>query len=125
MDLPGYGYASLSKKEREALSVMIESYLNGRSNLMNVYLLVDCRHDPLDIDLEFMEWLAGNGLPFTIVFTKADKLNRQERNRSLARYRKALESTWEELPPFIMTSAEAGEGKKELLLEMKEIRNRF
>jgi len=125
VDLPGYGYASLSKKDREALSTMIESYLTGRDNLMNIYLLVDSRHEPQAIDLEFMEWLAVNGLPFTIVFTKSDKLNRQELARSLSRYRKALEETWEELPPFIITSSEEGMGKKELLSDISSIRERF
>lgn len=118
VDLPGYGYAALSKSAKAALSEMIGSYLNGRTNLLNIYLLVDVRHAPQPVDLEFMAWLAGSGLPFTIVFTKADKLTKQQLSRQVDLYRRSLSEEWEELPPMLITSSDTGAGRKELLQEI-------
>ncbi|MFM7195083.1 MAG: GTP-binding protein, partial [Bacteroidota bacterium] len=125
VDLPGYGYASLSKSAKAALSEMIESYFTRRQNLMNVYLLVDCRHAPQPIDLEFMAWLAGNGLPFTIVFTKSDKLTRQQLSVHTEQYKRALSEEWEELPPMMITSSETGLGREGLLSEIKSLCTQF
>lgn len=125
VDLPGYGYASLSKTAKAELAEMIESYFTRRQNLLNVYLLVDCRHAPQPIDLEFMAWLAGNGLPFTIVFTKSDKLNRQQLSAHIGQYQRALSEEWEELPPMIITSSETGLGREDLLSDIRSLCSRF
>lgn len=114
-DLPGYGYAKVSKKDRDAFASLIEGYASGRSNLVCFFVLVDSRIPPQQIDLDFMEWLADCGLPFVIVRTKTDKLNQKEKSIHLTALKEALHETWEELPMIIETSAESAAGREELL----------
>jgi GTP-binding protein len=115
VDLPGYGYAKRSKSERAKWEKMIRSYLVKRTNLMSVFLLIDIRHEPQSNDLEFMEWLAVSQIPFTILFTKADKLSRVKADSNIRSYQKRLLNDWESLPGMILTSAVKGNGKDELL----------
>ena len=115
VDLPGYGYAKTSKKNRATFQRMITSYIKDRPNLINTFVLIDCRHDPQKIDLEFMEWCGMEGVPFSIVFTKIDKLGSSALMKQIARYKKKLLTQWEELPPVFMTSAEGRTGREEVL----------
>jgi len=114
VDLPGYGFAKRSKTERKKWEKMVRHYILTRSNLMSLFLLVDLRLEPQKIDMEFMEWLAMSQIPFVITFTKADKLNKINIEKNLATYKKILLQSWEELPPFIITSAVAKVGREEL-----------
>lgn len=115
VDLPGYGYASVSRVERKGWGKMIENYILYRENLYCVFVLVDCRHEPQPSDLDFMTWLGKNQLPLAIVFTKADKLKKKELSESVEKYKSALLKTWEELPPLFVTSSEKKIGQGELL----------
>lgn len=115
MDLPGYGYAQIGKKEREKLEKMIKSYVLSRNELDNLFVLVDSRLEPQKIDLEFIEFLGINGVPFSIVFTKCDKQNKTKTAASVEAYKNVLSETWEELPPIFITSAESGDGCDEVL----------
>ena len=115
VDLPGYGYAKRSKDSREQLKRMIEGYVLGREQMTNLFVLVDSRIKPQKIDLEFMEWLGENGVPFSIVFTKMDKLGKMAGPAAVEDYKKELLKTWEELPPIFMTSSEDARGRDELL----------
>lgn len=115
VDLPGYGYAQRGEKERQRLRTMIESYILGREQMVNLFLLIDSRHAPLDIDLEFIEWLGENEVPFSIVFTKADKLGGGTLRGNVRAYLDKLSEQWEELPPHFVTSSEKGIGRDELL----------
>lgn len=121
VDLPGYGYAKISKKERAKWQKFIEDYLLKRSNLMNVFVLIDCRHEPQKIDLEFMQWLGENGIPFSMIFTKLDKLNKSQRSKFLPAYKKQMLKIWEEMPPHFISSSETAEGKEEILSYIGEI----
>jgi len=115
VDLPGYGYASRGKKQREQLQRIIERYILDRVQMTNLFLLIDSRHAPLPIDLEFIEWLGENEVPFSIVFTKADKLSRGQLQLNVREYLDKLKEQWEELPPYFITSAEKGTGRDEIL----------
>ena len=115
VDLPGYGYAKRSKKEIDRLDQMIRGYILQREQLVNVFVLVDIRLEPQKIDLEFMEWLGLSSVPFSIVFTKADKLTAAKVHQSVEAYKKVLLETWEELPPIFVTSAEKKQGRDEVL----------
>lgn len=115
VDLPGYGYARISKKEREKWEGMIRDYLLRRTNLMHTFVLIDVRIEPKPIDIEFINWFGEQQLPLKIVFTKADKLTRPALERNVAAFKKALSEWWDELPEFYVTSAEKGEGREELL----------
>lgn len=115
VDLPGYGYAQRGKKAKDKLTQIIESYILGREQMTNLFLLIDIRHEPLRIDLEFIEWLGENGVPFSIVFTKADKLGPQRQRENVGRYLAYLSKQWEELPPHFVTSSEKGIGRDEIL----------
>ncbi|MCF8308648.1 MAG: ribosome biogenesis GTP-binding protein YihA/YsxC [Bacteroidales bacterium] len=119
-DLPGYGYAKRSKKERAAWEKMISTYLLSRKNLINIFLLVDARHEPQELDTRFMKNLASNQLPFTIIFTKTDKLKPQELERNLENYLTELSEDWEEIPPYVVSSAITGKGREELLDIIRE-----
>ena len=114
VDLPGYGYAKTSKTNREAWAEMIDDYLVHRENLQIVFVLIDSRLEPQKIDLEFINWLGENGVPFALVFTKADKQSVNKGQQSMARFRKVMKKTWEELPVFFLTSSETGLGRDEL-----------
>lgn len=115
VDLPGYGYAQVSKKERKKFSQLITGYILNRKNLINLYVLVDSRHDPMKIDLEFMEFLGKKRIPFSIVLTKIDKISSSALAKNLLKYQKKMLNTWQELPPFYKTSATSKIGKEELL----------
>ena len=121
VDLPGFGYAKLPKTERERLRKMIEGYLTKRENLVCTFLLIDCRLEPQQIDLEFMEWMAQKELPFVLLFTKTDKLSSTKLNNNLALYKKELLKSWEELPLLLLTSAETGKGRQEVLDAIAEM----
>lgn len=121
VDLPGYGYATTGKKMREQLKNIIESYILNREQLTCLFLLIDCRHEPQQIDLDFMEWLGENGVPFSIVFTKLDKLSYQQQKANINAYQTKLYEVWEELPPIFETSSEKRVGKDELLNYIDEI----
>ncbi len=114
-DLPGYGFARVSREDRGKWDLMVKKYIFERPNLMCLFLLVDIRLEPQKIDLEFMDFLGSHGVPFVIVFTKADKLTKNETQTSLTRYNKKLKETWEEIPTTFITSSEKFTGKEELL----------
>ncbi|GAB4379402.1 MAG: ribosome biogenesis GTP-binding protein YihA/YsxC [Salibacteraceae bacterium] len=115
VDLPGYGYAKASKTDRKAYKKLIYGYFESRQNLVNAFVLIDCRHAPLPIDLEFLTWLGMNQIPLSIVFTKTDKLSSAQLNKNLLKYKQTLLQTWESLPPIFTSSASAGLGRQEIL----------
>ena len=121
VDLPGYGYAQTGQKQRDALRQMIERYCLLREQLVNLFVLIDSRHKPQKIDLEFMEWLGENGIPFTIVFTKADKLSKLRLNENVEAYKNTLLESWEELPPIFVTSSEKKIGGEQLTAYIEQI----
>ncbi len=121
VDLPGYGYAKAGKTQRENLRRMIERYCLLRSQLVSLFVLVDARHEPQTIDTAFMQWLGENGIPFAIVFTKADKLTKTQLQQNIETYKQQLLQTWEELPPCFITSAEKHTGCEELLNYIERI----
>jgi GTP-binding protein len=114
-DLPGYGYAKVSKKDRETFSKMIQRYALERTNLVCFFVLVDSRHKPQQLDLDFIEWLGDSQLPFVIVLTKVDKIKQLEKSKNLDLLKKELSQTWDELPTIFESSAEKGLGRKEIL----------
>jgi GTP-binding protein len=115
VDLPGYGYASVSKDQRRTFQKFIQDYFNTRMQLACTFVLIDSRHKPQKIDLEFMEFLGVNAIPFCIVFTKSDKLNKSTLPKNIENYKKELLETWEELPPYFISSATNKAGQKEIL----------
>lgn len=115
VDLPGYGYAKISKKQRAKWKAFTWSYLMDRENLLCVFVLVDGRIEPQEVDLEFMEELGKRGIPFVIVFTKLEKVNESTRAQHLEKYYKAMLETWEKLPQLFHTSAVSKEGRQEIL----------
>ena len=121
VDLPGYGFARAGQEQREKLKQMIERYCLRREQLVSLFVLVDCRLEPQKIDLEFMQWLGEQGIPFAIVFTKADKLGRERLKLNLEAYKKQLLASWEQLPPVFVTSSEGKTGGQELLAYIEEI----
>lgn len=121
VDLPGYGYARTSKTQQVQFEKMIRDYVLKRENLVCLFVLVDSRLDPQKIDLEFMEWLGQNGVPFVMVFTKADKLTTTERISCIDRYHNKMMESWESTPLAFMTSAEKGLGREELLDYIDEL----
>lgn len=121
VDLPGYGYASRGKESRGQLKMIIESYILRREQMTNLFVLVDSRLKPQKIDLEFMQWLGENGIPFSIVFTKLDKLGLNVGKANIGTYKQALLEQWEELPPIFVTSSVDGRGRDELLDYIEEL----
>ena len=121
VDLPGYGYARLGKDSRDSLRRMIEDYVLERKELVLLFVLLDCRHDPQKIDLEFIQWLGEEGIPFALVFTKADKLSKGRLAANVEAYKAKLHEEWEELPPIFVTSSEERMGRDELLGYIEEI----
>ena len=113
--LPGYGYAARGKEQREKLSKIIKGYILERAQLTSLFVLIDIRHEPQKVDIEFLDWLGDNGVPFSIIFTKADKLGSVAGQRNVEAYKKELLKRWEELPPVFVTSSEKGTGRQELL----------
>lgn len=121
VDLPGYGFAQRGMAQREQLKQIIESYILEREQLVCLFVLLDCRHEAQKIDLEFMEWLGENGVPFSIIFTKADKLGKVRCQENVAAYLRELSKQWEELPPHFITSAETRQGREEVLDYIEQI----
>lgn len=115
VDLPGYGYASRGKRQVEKIQQIIENYVLEREQMTNLFVLIDSRLEPQKIDLEFMEWLGENGVPFAIIFTKADKLTASRAKDNIQKYLKKLEEQWEELPPYFLSSSEKKTGRQEIL----------
>ena len=114
VDLPGYGYARVSKTTKQVFQRFITDYFEQREQLVSAFVLVDIRHEPQKIDVEFMQWLGERAIPFAIIFTKADKLKPQAIERNVAAYKEALLEWWEEFPPYFVTSAQNKTGKEEL-----------
>ncbi len=121
VDLPGYGYAQRSKADRQRLELMIKDYILNRLEMTNLFVLIDSRHKPQAIDLEFMQWLGENSIPFSIVFTKLDKLKAGEQKKNISKYCEELLATWEELPPIFATSATDRRGRESLLQYIDEL----
>lgn len=121
VDLPGYGYASIGKDMRQKLKEIIEGYLLYRPQLTNVFLLVDSRHAPQKIDMDFMQWMGENEIPFAIVFTKIDKLSQTKSKDNIEKYKDSLAEVWETLPKIFVTSSEKQQGREELLDYIDEI----
>lgn len=115
VDLPGYGYAKVSKKSKEKFQAYIVDYVLKRENLYCLFVLVDCRHDVQKIDLEFINWLGEKEVPFALIFTKADKLSNTNLAKNIASYKAELLTHWEELPPLFISSSENGLGKEDIL----------
>ncbi len=123
VDLPGYGYARRGKESRDQLRQIIENYILNRPQMTNLFVLVDSRHEPQKIDMEFIEWLGENGIPFSIVFTKTDKMGTEVAKKHVADYCAKLLETWEELPPVFVTSSQTGRGREELLDYISQLNN--
>ena len=124
VDLPGYGYAKRGQKGKEQIKRIIESYILQREQMTCLFVLIDSRHEPQNVDLEFIEWLGENGVPFAIVFTKADKLKSERQAKdNVQRYLNELKKQWEELPPHFITSSEKRIGRDELLGYIEQINN--
>jgi len=121
VDLPGYGYARRGKESRVKLERMIKDYILKRRQMTNLFLLIDSRHEPQKIDLEFMEWLGENQVPFSIVFTKIDKQGIEAGRKKINEYCSKLLEQWEELPPIFMTSSEDGRGRNDILDYIEEM----
>ena len=121
VDLPGYGYAKRSKTQRDKLEQMIAQYILQRQQLANVFVLIDIRHDPQQIDREFIDWLGQSNIPFCIVFTKADKLAKSKVEPAAKAWMEKLLDTWEELPPYFITSSSSRQGREEVLNYIEEI----
>lgn len=121
VDLPGYGYARVSKTQKKTFQKFITNYFIKRKELISAFLLIDFRHKPQNLDLEFMSWLGENFIPFSIIFTKSDKLKEKEIKGNTTKYLKRLEEDWEEVPKYFITSSEKRIGKDELLNYIDEI----
>lgn len=121
VDLPGYGFAMRGKQQREEIEKMIRSYILNRKEMTNLFVLIDSRHKPMKIDLDFFNWLGENSVPFAIVFTKLDKLSAGAGKKNVELYCKILLETWEELPPIFLTSSETGRGRDELLSYIEQL----
>ncbi len=121
VDLPGYGFAKRSQKEQEKIQGIITSYILNRMQMTNLFVLIDIRHEPQKIDLEFIEWLGENEIPFSIIFTKADKLGVTRAKSNVLHYMDILKEQWEELPPYFITSSETKRGRDEVLDYIEQI----
>lgn len=121
VDLPGYGYAKRGQKGQEQIQRIIQSYILQRAQMTCLFVLIDSRLEPQSIDLSFIEWLGENGVPFVLVFTKADKLKGGKLKSNIAGYMRQLQEQWEELPPYFVTSSESKAGRQELLDYIEQI----
>tara|TARA_R110002124_G_scaffold87407_1_gene225120 strand:- start:154755 stop:155360 length:606 start_codon:yes stop_codon:yes gene_type:complete len=115
VDLPGYGYARVSKSSKKVFQKFITNYFEKREQMVLAFVLVDCRHEPQPIDMEFMQWMGENQIPFSIIFTKADKLKPNALKRNIESYEQKMLETWEEMPSFFITSSSNDTGRDELL----------
>lgn len=125
VDLPGYGYAARGKAQREALAKLIEGYILDRKQLTNLFVLIDVRHEPQKIDMEFLDWCGEHDIPFSIIFTKADKLSNAAVERNIEAYKNELKLHWTELPPIFITSSEKPRGRDEILNYIHEINEKI
>jgi GTP-binding protein len=125
VDLPGYGYASVSKSTREGFGRMIEEYVAKRENISCLFVLIDSRLEPQKNDLSFIHWAGGRGVPLAIIFTKSDKLNKNDLNKNIRKFEKALLEEWDETPPLLVTSAETKLGREEVLNFIQEAIDRI
>ncbi len=125
VDLPGYGYARVSKSSKKVFQKFITAYFSKRSQLVSAFVLVDSRHEPQKIDLEFMQWLGENQIPFSIIFTKADKLTKNKLPLNIEAYTNEMLKYWEEMPNYFITSSSSGLGKDELLKYIGEINHQM
>ncbi len=121
VDLPGYGYARRQQKERENIQRIIEDYVLEREQLCCLFVLVDCRHEPQQIDVEFMEWLNEHDVPFAIIFTKGDKLKKGQLDKQINTYLNHLLKIWIELPPYFITSSQTKIGREEVLSYIEKV----
>ena len=121
VDLPGYGYAKRGQKGQQQIQNIIESYILHRTQMSCLFVLIDCRHEPQQIDLAFIEWLGENGIPFALIFTKADKLKSGRLQANIRTYLQQLQEQWEELPPYFITSSENRLGREEVLSYIEQI----
>lgn len=121
VDLPGYGYAKRGKREMEKLKNLISFYVLEREQLTSLFVLIDSRLEPQKIDVEFIQWLGENGIPFGIIFTKADKTKSGELKKNVNAFLKHLQEEWEELPPHFITSSQSGKGREEVLSYIESI----
>ena len=123
VDLPGYGYARVSKTAKKVFQKFITKYFEKREQLVLAFVLIDCRHEPQNVDLEFMQWMGENQVPFSIIFTKADKLKPKAIERNITGYKQKMLETWEEMPNYFITSASKGNGRDEMLRYIASINN--
>jgi len=123
VDLPGYGYARVSKKDKKTFQKFITQYFEKRKQLILAFVLIDCRHEPQNIDMEFMQWMGESQIPFSIIFTKADKLKPTILEKNIEVYTKKMLETWEEIPPYFVTSASKAIGRDEVLKYIGEVNN--
>jgi len=121
VDLPGYGYARVSKSAKKVFQKFITQYFEKRQQLVMAFVLIDCRHEPQKVDIDFMEWMGTNQVPFAMIFTKADKLKPKAIERNIKAYSEFMLQTWEELPPQFITSSSKGTGRDELLNYIDQI----
>lgn len=120
-DLPGYGFAKVSKSEKTRFDKLLEEYISKRENLTCLFILLDARLEPQKIDLTFTMWLGENGVPFALIFTKVDKLSSSELNKNMAKYKKELLKTWNVLPPMFLTSSVTTAGRDDVLNYLQQI----
>ncbi|MFL1897097.1 ribosome biogenesis GTP-binding protein YihA/YsxC [Aquimarina sp. 2-A2] len=125
VDLPGYGYARVSKSAKKVFQKFITAYFSKREQLITAFVLVDCRHEPQKIDLEFMQWLGENQIPFSIIFTKGDKLSENKLSKQIESYTKEMLEYWEEMPNYFITSSSSGMGKEEVLAYITALNEQF
>lgn len=125
VDLPGYGYAKVSKAKKADWGRMIEKYLQERKNLMCVFVLIDVRLEPQEVDMEFMLWLGEKQIPFVMVFTKSDKLSPPKRDKNIAYYKREMLKNWESMPQYFATSAVESKGREDLLNFIHEVNEKF
>lgn len=125
VDLPGYGFAKTSKKNRSQWEKMIYDYLENRKNLVSTFILIDARHEPMQIDIDFISWFGKKGLPFVIVFTKSDKPSKAQLQHNLKSYKEKLTEMWEEIPVSIISSAKGKRGKEDLLGLIEQLNESF
>jgi len=121
VDLPGYGYAKVSKSSKRVFQKFITNYFAKREQLVLAFILIDCRHEPQKVDLEFIQWMGENQIPFSIIFTKADKLKPNALKRNIEAYTKRMLETWEEMPQYFITSSSNSTGRDELLNYIGEV----
>jgi len=125
VDLPGYGYARVSKTVKKTFQKFITAYFEQRKQMICAFVLIDSRHEPQPIDMEFMEYLGQNGIPFCIIFTKADKMRPKALERNIETYKATMLETWEEMPEYFVTSSENGLGQEEVLEYIENINTQF